>query len=444
MKYFGTDGFRGKANESLTALQAFKVGAAFGNLLKQTISKPTVLIGKDTRLSSGMFEAAIAAGLSAYGCHVGLLDVCPTPMLAHATKNSSANAGIMITASHNPFYDNGIKLFNEEGEKIAEEIEQQIERHLEGRAELILPDNAEIGLITHEPEALEKYLLHLKESVSTSLKGYKVVLDCANGASVTTAKRAFEMLEADVIVMHDQPDGLNINVECGSTHPHSLIEKVKEEKADMGFAFDGDADRCIAVDHTGELIDGDKTLYICGNFMRDQGELNNDLIVTTVMANLGLFRKWEELKFRTEVTRVGDKYVYEAMLSKDGMLGGEQSGHIIFKKHASTGDGVLTALKLSEVVASTKQSLHDLARDLIIYPQTLKNVRVNDKETALSDVDVRRKMSEIDHRLGKTGRLLVRPSGTEPLVRVMVEAESQEICDLFVKEVVDIIVAKRL
>ena len=212
----------------------------------------------------------------------------------------------------------------------------------------------------------------------------------------------------------------------------------------MGFAFDGDADRCIAVDHTGELIDGDKTLYICGNFMRDQGELNNDLIVTTVMANLGLFRKWEELKFKTEVTRVGDKYVYEAMLSKDGMLGGEQSGHIIFKKHASTGDGVLTALKLSEVVASTKQSLHDLARDLVIYPQTLKNVRVNDKETALSDVDVRRKMSEIDHRLGKTGRLLVRPSGTEPLVRVMVEAESQEICDLFVKEVVDIIVAKRL
>ena len=324
------------------------------------------------------------------------------------------------------------------------DVEQHIERHLEGRTELILPAHHEIGTIQPAEHVFEDYFEHLKKTISTDLSGYKVVLDCANGATVTTAQRVFELLNAQVIMMHNEPDGLNINVDCGSTHPESLIERVLEEKADMGFAFDGDGDRCIGVDNQGHIIDGDKTLFVSGNFMRSQGRLNNDLIVTTVMANLGLFRKFEELNILTEVTAVGDKYVYEAMLEKDGILGGEQSGHIIYREHSSTGDGVLTALKLAEAVVVTGQSLHDLAKDLVIYPQTLVNVRVKDKESALSDVDVRKKMSEIDHRLGKTGRLLVRPSGTEPLIRVMVEAESQQVCDDFVLEVVQVIKNKQL
>ncbi len=444
MKYFGTDGFRGKANESLTAYQAFKVGASLGYWLKQQNKNVTVLVAKDTRLSSSMFEAAISAGLSGYGCDVELLGVCPTPMLAFAIKNTEAQAGIMITASHNPYHDNGIKLFNDLGEKMSADVEQHIERHLEGRTELILPAHHEIGTIQPAEHVFEDYFEHLKKTISTDLSGYKVVLDCANGATVTTAQRVFELLNAQVIMMHNEPDGLNINVDCGSTHPESLIERVLEEKADMGFAFDGDGDRCIGVDNQGHIIDGDKTLFVSGNFMRSQGRLNNDLIVTTVMANLGLFRKFEELNILTEVTAVGDKYVYEAMLEKDGILGGEQSGHIIYREHSSTGDGVLTALKLAEAVVVTGQSLHDLAKDLVIYPQTLVNVRVKDKESALSDVDVRKKMAEIDHRLGKTGRLLVRPSGTEPLIRVMVEAESQQVCDDFVLEVVQVIKNKQL
>lgn len=444
MKYFGTDGFRGKANESLTAYQAFLVGSGLGFLLRQEHIKPVVLIGKDTRLSSSMFESAIASGLSAHGCDVKLLGVCPTPMVSYGVENTDAVAAVMISASHNPYYDNGIKLFNESGEKMDSETELRIESYIDGTSELILPENEAIGTIAPDKSILELYMDHLVQSVEADLSGYKIILDCANGASVTTAQAIFERLGAQPIVIHNQPDGININTHCGSTHPESLIEAVLEHGADMGFAFDGDADRCIAVDNKGEIVDGDKTLYACGKFMRERGLLKNNLIVTTVMANLGLFKKFEEEGIDTEVTKVGDKYVYESLLLKDGMLGGEQSGHIIFKQFAHTGDGVLTALKLAEVVNQTNQSLHDNVKDLLIFPQTLKNVRVNNKEEAMSHEDVRKKMSEIDFRLGKNGRLLVRPSGTEPLVRVMVEAQTQELCDSLVDEVVDIIVSKKL
>lgn len=445
MKYFGTDGFRGKANESLTAQHAFQVGSALGYLLKKDHEKPLVLIGKDTRLSSSMFEYAMIAGLCANGCHVKQLHVCPTPMVSYLTANSNANGAIMISASHNPYYDNGIKLFNGEGRKMDSQTENLIEQYIEGKLEIILVENEEIGTVTEMDHGLEMYLNHLKEAVNNvDLSPYKIVLDCANGASVATAQEVFESLGAKVIMMHHHPDGININVKSGSTHPESLVQRVLQEKADMGFAFDGDADRCIAVDHKGNMVDGDKTLYACGLHMRTKGELNNDLIVTTVMANLGLFRKFEELNINTEVTAVGDKYVFEGMLTRDGMLGGEQSGHIIFKQYAMTGDGVLTALKLAQVVKETEKSLYDNTKELLIYPQSLKNIRVNDKERALSDEDVRKKMSEIDFRLGKSGRLLVRPSGTEPLIRVMVEAENQELCDLMVDEVIEIIKHKEL
>lgn len=444
MKFFGTDGFRGRANDGLTAQQAFQVGSCLGYLLRQDDSRPEVLIGKDTRISSTMFEYALAAGLSAHGCDVLLLGVVPTPMVAYETLHSNASAAVMISASHNPYYDNGIKLFDSQGMKMNGKVEQQIESYLEGQMDILLPDNDSIGLIQQASGSMEHYLHHLKEISDFDLSSYKVVLDCANGAAYQTARKAFEQVGAEVIVINDQPDGFNINNQCGSTHPQELVQRVLEEKADFGFAFDGDADRCIGVDHTGELVDGDKILYACGLFMREQGALQNNLIVTTIMANMGLFKKLKELNIKTEVTQVGDKHVYEAMLTKDSMLGGEQSGHIIFRELFPSGDGVLTALKLAEVVVKTNKSLHDITKDLIIYPQTLKNVVVHDKEKAMSHVDVRKKMSEIDHRLGDSGRLLVRPSGTEPLVRVMVEAKTKEMSDAYVDEVVEVIVSKNL
>lgn len=441
MKYFGTDGFRGKANETLTAQQAFIVGSSFGQQLKEKFNqeKLMVYIGKDTRLSSDMLESALASGFASSGIEVHLLGIIPTPTVSYITKNSDAVGAVMISASHNPYYDNGLKLFNDQGEKMDPKTEEAIERVLDDPSLIELCDSDAIGKIKMDKKAIDSYLNYLEENVPVDLKGYKVILDCANGASVTTAVKAFEKTGADLIVLHQEPDGYNINTKCGSTHPESLQEAVKEHKADFGFAFDGDADRCIAVNEKGELFDGDHMLYSLGKFMKDKGTLNNNVIVTTVMANLGFFRAIEKLDIDSEKTAVGDKYVYEALNKRSGSIGGEQSGHIIFKEIANTGDGVLTALKLSEMVKETGQTLSESSKDCVIYPQTLKNIRVIDKEAALTNETILAEVNKVQEHLGSDGRILVRPSGTEPLIRVMVEAQTQEECDKCVDQVIEVI-----
>lgn len=439
MKYFGTDGFRGKANETLTAHQAFLVGLGFGHELVSKHREGFVYIGKDTRLSSSMLEHALAAGLSSTGLHVKLLGVVPTPLVSYVCAHSEAIGAIMVSASHNPYYDNGIKLFNHLGEKMDEQTELNIEKVIDQEVEVELISTDHIGQIETDTKAVESYLAYLEKNLPLDLSGYKIVLDCANGASVTTAERVFEKLGCEVVVLFNEPNGYNINNHCGSTHPEVLAEKVVELKADAGFAFDGDADRCIGVNHLGELITGDEMLYMIGRHLKEQDKLRNNLVVTTVMANLGLFRALDKLGIETEQTAVGDKYVYEALVNKEGVIGGEQSGHIIFMDLASTGDGVLTALKLSEVLTHHRKSFKDLCEDLIIYPQTLKNIKVNDKKSALENEQLVEKINQVSNQLGQDGRILVRPSGTEPLVRVMVEAKTQELCDTCVDEVIQLI-----
>lgn len=443
MKYFGTDGFRGKVNYTLDALQAFKVGACLGNALYNKHGKKNVYVGMDTRLSSSMLEAGVASGLASMGMDVKLLGVVPTPVVSYITANSDAVGAVMISASHNPYYDNGIKLFSELGEKMDPDTEEYIERYLDNEFELEWVNGDNLGVIVYDDEnTIHAYMDYLKENLSMDLSGLKIVLDCANGASVSTAKKAFELFGGEVVVMNDQPDGYNINTKCGSTHPEQLVQKVLELNADAGFAFDGDADRCIGVNHLGDLVTGDDVLYLAGKYLKKNNKLKNNLVVTTVMANLGLFRALEREGIDYRSTQVGDKYVFEVLGQEDGVIGGEQSGHIIFKDIAHTGDGVLTALKLVEIMVHENKSLKELTNGLVIYPQTLKNLKVKDKQVVLEDSSVNDLIAEIETRLNKDGRILVRPSGTEPLIRVMVEAKDQLTCDSIVDEVIDYIVQR--
>lgn len=442
-KYFGTDGIRGRANDTLTVQMAFAVGSYLGHLFSKE-RKGRILIGKDTRISSSMFESAIAAGATATGCDVYMLGISPTPAVAYLVKKENFDCGIMISASHNPYYDNGIKVFDSQGSKLSAAVETEIEQYLDGETDILFALDGNVGQIINYAEGLTHYLDWMASLFDFDIGNKRIVIDCANGSAVSTARKMLSRFHAEVIAIHDSPDGININTNCGSTHPKHLQQVVVETKADVGFAFDGDADRLIAVDEYGHLIDGDKILFACGLHLKKNQALAKNSIVTTVMSNLGLYKALEKEDIQFVRTQVGDKYVYEQMLLQDIQLGGEQSGHIIFKNHATTGDGLLTAMKLLEVMADSGQSLATLTEPVSIYPQLLKNVRVNDKQAVMEDDQLKEKIRHLEEQLHGNGRILVRPSGTEPLVRVMVEAQSEELCGQLVQDVIDLIVTKGL
>lgn len=441
-KYFGTDGFRGEANIDLTVEHAYKVGRFLGYYYgkQKTDGRARVVIGKDTRRSSYMFEYSLVAGLTASGADVCLMHVTPTPSVSYITRVDEFDCGIMISASHNPFYDNGIKIINGNGSKMDAKVENQIEAYIDGLIdEIPLATRESIGRTTDYASGRNRYIGYLMTLATRSFKNVRVGLDCANGAASTVARYVFEALGAKVYVINAEPDGTNINDHCGSTHIEVLQKFVKEKGLDIGFAYDGDADRCMAVDDKGEIIDGDKILYMCGKYLKAKGELANDTVVTTVMSNLGLYKAFDRCGIKYEKTAVGDKYVYENMIANGHSLGGEQSGHIIFSKFATTGDGVLTSLKIMEVMLESKQKVSDLFHDLTIYPQLLVNVKVKSKPEAKADSDVCKKVAEIEQELGDDGRILIRESGTEPVIRVMVEAKTDELCNKYVYQVVDIL-----
>ena len=443
-KYFGTDGFRGEANVDLTVEHAYRVGRFLGWYYgQQAEGRCRVVIGKDTRRSSYMFEYSLAAGLTASGADAYLLHVTTTPSVSYVVRTEGFNCGIMISASHNPFYDNGIKVLNERGEKLEEEVIQKIESYLDGEmGEIPMARRENIGRTVDFAAGRNRYIGYLISIATRSFKNMRVGLDCANGSASNIAKNVFDALGAETHVISNNPDGVNINTGCGSTHIENLQKFVKENHLDVGFAYDGDADRCLAVDENGELVDGDKIMYICGKYMKEQGTLVNNTVVTTVMSNFGLYKAFDREGISYEKTAVGDKYVYENMAQNGHCLGGEQSGHIIFSKHATTGDGILTSLKVMEVILEKKQSLGKLASEVAIYPQVLKNVRVKSKAEAQDDADVQAEVQKVAETLGGTGRILLRQSGTEPLIRVMVEAETDEICEKYVDQVIGVMKAK--
>ena len=446
-KYFGTDGFRGEANVDLTVEHAYKVGRYLGYYYgkQHDDGKAHVVIGKDTRLSSYMFEYSLVAGLTASGADVYLMHVTPTPSVSYIVRTGDFDCGIMISASHNPYYDNGIKVINGRGEKLEEETIEKIESYLDGEmGEIPFAKRDAIGRTVDYAAGRNRYIGYLISLATRSFKNMRVGLDCANGSASAIAKNVFDALGAETHVINNTPDGLNINTNCGSTHINVLQEYVREKGLDVGFAYDGDADRCLAVDEHGNVVDGDKILYVCGKYMKEQDTLVNNTVVTTVMSNFGLYKAFEREGISYEKTAVGDKYVYENMSQNGHCLGGEQSGHIIFSKHATTGDGILTSLKLMEVILEKKETLAKLADEVQIYPQVLKNVRVKDKEAAQADRDVQAEVQKVSDALGDTGRILVRPSGTEPLIRVMVEAPTDEICGKYVAQVVEMIEKKGL
>lgn len=439
MKYFGTDGFRGEANEVLTVEHAFKVGRYLGWYYGQE-HRARVVIGKDTRRSSYMFEYSLVAGLTASGADVCLLHVTTTPSVSYVTRTEEFDCGIMISASHNPFYDNGIKIINGKGHKMEAEVEEKIEDYIDGKIpELPLAKKDKIGRTTDYSAGRNRYIGYLISLATRSFEGKRVGLDCSNGSAFMIAKSVFDALGAKTYVINNEPDGTNINTNCGSTHIEVLQEFVKEKQLDVGFAYDGDADRCIAVDENGSVIDGDLILYICGKYLKETGRLNQDTIVTTIMSNLGLYKACDKAGLRYEKTAVGDKYVYENMVKNNYSLGGEQSGHIIFSKHATTGDGILTSLMIMEVMLEKKMSLGKLTEPVKIYPQLLKNVRVVDKKTARENAAVNAAVNAAAEELGEDGRILVRESGTEPLIRVMVEAVTDELCRKYVDQVIAVI-----
>lgn len=446
-KYFGTDGFRGEANVTLTVEDAYKVGRFLGWYYgqKTKADRCRVVIGKDTRRSSYMFEYSLVSGLTASGADVYLLHVTTTPSVSYVVRTEEFDCGIMISASHNPYYDNGIKVINGRGEKLEEETIEKIESYLDGEmGEIAFAKRDAIGRTVDYAAGRNRYIGYLISLATRSFKNMRVGLDCANGSASAIAKNVFDALGAETHVINNTPDGLNINTNCGSTHIEGLQKYVVENHLDVGFAYDGDADRCLAVDSEGKLVDGDKILYVCGKYMKEQGTLVNNTVVTTVMSNFGLYKAFEREGISYEKTAVGDKYVYENMSQNGHCLGGEQSGHIIFSKHATTGDGILTSLKLMEVILEKKETLAKLADEVQIYPQVLKNVRVKDKEAAQADRDVQAEVQKVSDALGDTGRILVRPSGTEPLIRVMVEAPTDEICGKYVAQVVEMIEKKGL
>ena len=446
-KYFGTDGFRGEANVTLTVEDAYKVGRFLGWYYgqKTKADRCRVVIGKDTRRSSYMFEYSLVSGLTASGADVYLLHVTTTPSVSYVVRTEEFDCGIMISASHNPYYDNGIKVINGRGEKLEEETIEKIESYLDGEmGEIPFAKRDAIGRTVDYAAGRNRYIGYLISLATRSFKNMRVGLDCANGSASAIAKNVFDALGAETHVINNTPDGLKINTNCGSPHIEGLKKYVVENHLDVGFAYDGDADRCLAVDSEGKLVDGDKILYVCGKYMKEQGTLVNNTVVTTVMSNFGLYKAFEREGISYEKTAVGDKYVYENMSQNGHCLGGEQSGHIIFSKHATTGDGILTSLKLMEVILEKKETLAKLADEVQIYPQVLKNVRVKDKEAAQADRDVQAEVQKVSDALGDTGRILVRPSGTEPLIRVMVEAPTDEICGKYVAQVVEMIEKKGL
>ncbi len=449
-KYFGTDGFRGEANENLTAEHAFKVGRFLGwylserNKRENKSERAKIVIGKDTRRSGYMFEYALSAGIVASGADAYLLHVTTTPSVAFVVRSEDFDCGIMISASHNPFYDNGIKLFNRDGEKMDEQTTELIENYLDGEVEVFgekythLPyaKKEKIGRTVDYVAGRNRYVGYLISLGIYSFKGFKVGLDCANGSAWTIAKAVFDALGATTYVVGNEPCGTNINDGVGSTHIENLQKFVKEQGLDIGFAYDGDADRCLCVDENGELVDGDKILYLYARYMKKRGKLVKNTIVTTVMSNFGLYKALDEIGVEYEKTAVGDRFVYEKMSEKGYMLGGEQSGHIIFSKYATTGDGVLTSLKIMQAVIDEKLPVSKLAQPMKAYPQILKNIRVVDGEKVLKNEKVRAVIARVEQTLGDSGRILVRKSGTEPLIRVMVEAETLATCERFVGEVV--------
>lgn len=437
-KYFGTDGFRGEANVVLTVEHAFKVGRFLGWYYGQE-HKARVVIGKDTRRSSYMFEDALSAGLTASGADVYLLHVTTTPSVSYVTRTEDFDCGIVISASHNIFYDNGIKVINAKGHKLEAEVEEKIESYIDGTwGEIPYATRDAIGRTVDYSAGRNRYIGHLIAMATRSFKDKRVGLDCSNGSASSIAKSVFDALGAKTYVINSEPDGTNINRNCGSTHIHVLQEFVKEKKLDVGFAYDGDADRCLAVDENGNEVDGDLILYVCGKYLKEQGRLNNDTIVTTIMSNLGLYKACDKAGIKYEKTAVGDKYVYENMVQNNHCLGGEQSGHIIFSKYATTGDGILTSLLLMEVMLEKKQTLAKLTEEVKIYPQLLKNVRVSDKKTARENAEVIKAVEAVTEALGNDGRILVRESGTEPVIRVMVEASTDELCEKYVNQVVEV------
>ena len=444
-KYFGTDGFRGEANVTLTVDHAFKVGRFLGWYYGKNHEdgKAKIVIGKDTRRSSYMFEYSLVAGLTASGADAYLLHVTTTPSVSYVARTEDFDCGIMISASHNPFYDNGIKLINAAGEKMKEDVISEIEKYLDGElGEIPYATRENIGCTVDYTAGRNRYMGYLMSLAIYSFKGIRVGLDASNGSAWTLAKAVFDALGAKTYVINAAPDGTNINTNCGSTHIEGLQDLVRREHLDVGFAFDGDADRCLCVDEKGEVITGDHILYIYGCYMKDRDKLVGNKVVTTVMSNFGLYKALDKIGIEYEKTAVGDKYVYENMVTNNYRLGGEQSGHIIFKKYATTGDGILTSLKMMEVMMARKKKMSELLDGLTIYPQVLENVRVTDKKAAQDDADVQAAVKAVTEALGDTGRILVRESGTEPLLRVMVEAETEEVCRKYVDQVVDVVKAK--
>lgn len=455
-KYFGTDGFRGTANENLTADHAYKVGRFlgwyYGELKRRNGSDeaPRIVIGKDTRRSSYMFEYSLVGGLTASGADAYLLHVTTTPSVAYISRVDSFDCGIMISASHNPYYDNGIKLINGQGEKMEDTVIELVEAYLDGKLnafgqewkEIPFAHGDKIGKSVDYVSGRNRYLGYLISLGMYSFRGMKIGLDCANGSAWNIAKSVFDALGAETYVINAEPTGVNINNNAGSTHIEGLQKFVVENGLDAGFAYDGDADRCLCVDEKGNVITGDHILYIYGRYMKERGKLINNTVVTTVMSNFGLYRAFDEIGINYAKTAVGDKYVYEYMKENNCCIGGEQSGHIIFSKYASTGDGILTSLKIMQVIMSREKKLSELAAPFTVYPQVLENVKVKDKTAAQADPDVRAEVDKVAAELGDAGRILVRESGTEPLVRVMVEAQDESVCRKCVDRVVSVIKAK--
>ena len=437
-KYFGTDGFRGEANVDLTVEHAYQVGRFLGWYYGRE-HKAQIVIGKDTRRSSYMFEYSLVAGLTASGADAYLLHVTTTPSVSYVVRTENFDCGIMISASHNPFYDNGIKIIGGNGQKLDADVEAQIERYIDdGEPRIPYAVREHVGRTIDFAAGRNRYIGYLISIPTHSFKNYRVGLDCSNGSASSVAKSVFDALGAKTYVINNEPDGTNINTNCGSTHIEYLQKYVKEKHLDVGFAYDGDADRCIAVDHLGNVIDGDLIMYVCGKHMKEQGRLENDTIVTTIMSNLGLYKACDRAGIKYEKTAVGDKYVCENMMANGHSLGGEQSGHIIFSKHATTGDGILTSLMVMEVMIEKKQPLSSLASEVVIYPQLLKNVRVSNKETAKNNPAVQEAVEKVAAELGDDGRILVRESGTEPVIRVMVEAKKDTICKAMVDSVIEV------
>ncbi len=454
-KYFGTDGFRGEANLNLTSMQAYKVGRFLGWYFSSNLSgcqkagyRPKIVIGKDTRRSSYMLEYSIVAGITASGADAYMLHVTTTPSISYVTRQDEFDCGIMITASHNPYYDNGIKVINKFGEKLDDETTALIEAYIDGNLsalgvegkDLPLAHRDRIGRIIDHVSGRNRYVGYLISVASNSYKNLKIGLDCANGASWMIAKAVFDALGAQTVIIGAEPDGLNVNNGCGSTHVEKLCELVKERHLDVGFAFDGDADRCIAVDENGNVVDGDGMMYILANRLKSRGMLNGDTVVATVMSNSGFFASLEKVGIKCDQTKVGDRFVYESMQNNNFSLGGEQSGHIILKKYATTGDGILTAIMIAEEMCDRKSSLSSLVEPLTLYPQYMINVRVKDKSAVMNDSDVLAEKDKVEELIAGNGRALLRESGTEPVIRIMIESETQDLCVKYaqmIKEVID-------